>query len=76
MQEEQLSPCPKCGERFIPTQLANEGGRGFTSPRPIVRPRKRPLFSVAKSYLQTLTCSNCGYTEIYASEPGKLKSNL
>lgn len=76
MQEEQLSPCLTCGGRFIPTQLTSEGGYGLAKPEPIVWPWKRPLISVAKSYLQTLTYSHCGYTETYASEPGKWKSSL
>ncbi len=76
-------PCPECGGQRVRTTLEiNTTGINATGLEWSVLQLKQPkrviglggLFSGQsnKSEVATVSCTNCGYTALYATEPGNL----
>ncbi|GCE28552.1 hypothetical protein KDA_40360 [Dictyobacter alpinus] len=64
MQEALSAPCPKChGKRTMTELLA----RDFLK---LVRPRTMGFWRKDRLDLKGIVCINCGYTELYAENPG------
>jgi len=55
--------CPKCGHTDAETDSISTTGGGLSK-----------LFDVQTRGFRTVTCSNCGFTELYTSDAGA--SNL
>ena len=55
--------CPKCGHDQVTTDRISTTGGGLSK-----------MFDVQNRGFQTVTCTNCGFTELYASDAGA--SNL
>lgn len=57
------SGCPKCGHSDVETDSISTTGGGLSK-----------LFDIQTRGFRTVTCTNCGYTELYRSDAGA--SNL
>ena len=53
--------CPKCSNRSFETDEFRAAGGGFAK-----------IFDVQNKKFSTVSCSNCGYTEIYKRETSTL----
>ena len=74
-----LKPCPECGGQRVRTTLNINPLVGMEQNELQLRQPKRViglggLFSGQsnKSEVATVSCTNCGYTTLYATQPGNL----
>lgn len=66
MQERAIQPCPKCNQNRVTTVFA---GREAA----LIQPKRDPgWLGHNQSMIDAITCTNCGYTELYAHDPAKL----
>ncbi len=67
-----LKPCPECGGQRVQVSLST------IQPNILLQvtqqKRKTKLFSghSNQSYVSALTCTTCGYTTLYATQPSNL----
>ncbi len=64
--EPKAQACPKCGGNMLRRSISSTGGVYFTG-----YPSKE--FSTHASAAIALVCDNCGYAEIYATNPQNLR---
>ncbi len=63
--EQKATPCPKCGGNML---VRGAIGAYFTR-----YPEDHPFGDRHSSSQVALVCDNCGYAEIYATNPEKLR---
>lgn len=71
MSQDSYAPCPFCGERRVSTVISTADGR----PLHLVQSERAvTLFGgrSSTSPLAALTCVACGFTALYATQPGNL----
>jgi uncharacterized protein len=57
--------CPKCGNRKAETDIIRTTGAGFTR-----------YFNIQNRKFAAVTCSRCGYTELYRGAKSGSSSNV
>jgi predicted nucleic-acid-binding Zn-ribbon protein len=64
----QAQTCPKCGGRMLARGVMSYTAVYFTKS---TRPGR--MFPGPSSQMAAMVCDNCGYAEIYATNPEKLR---
>ncbi len=65
MMKQKSYTCPKCGNRNADVDQIRTTGSGFTK-----------YFNIQNRKFTTVSCTNCGYTELYKGKPSSGASNV
>lgn len=60
--------CPKCGEQMYVAYVEPDGSSTFFSPN-----NKGLITTNKSSAAMAMVCGTCGFAELYATEPQKLR---